>query len=215
LIEERGLAMKKGLALLAAVPAVCTLAAVTASTRAATPTVTTVRTLSFEFVGQFVNSPPAVTPATHEHYGYVSYASGLKAFDGAAEDETTALYTFYASARTLRVISDGPVRVITRVGTLTIYRDPSSNGSFGNPGTFSDGAPVLVTRFRQQSVLDTVSSTFTTFHENKITSARPFTVGTRRLQLGVVGGTFTTQFAGRSNMPGPPSGYFGGFARSR
>jgi len=207
--------MKKGLVLLAAVLAVSTLAAVTASTRAATPTATTVRTLSFEFAGQFVNSPPGVTPATHEHYGYLSYASGLKAFDGAAEDETTALFTFDANARTLRVISDGPMRIITRVGTLTIYRDLSSNGSFGTPGSFSDGAPVLVTRFRQQSVLDTVSSTFTTFHENKITSTKPFTVGTRRVQLGVAGETFTTQLAGHANMPGPPSGYFGGFARSR
>lgn len=207
--------MKKALALLAAMLAASTLAAVTASTRAATPTVTTVRTVSFEFTGQLLNSPPSVTPATHEHYGYLSYASGLKAFDGAAEDETTALFTFYASARTLRVISDGPMRVITRVGTLTIYRDPSSNGSFSNPDTFSDGTPVLVTRFRQQSVLDTITSTFTTFHENKITSTRPFGVGTRRVQLGVVGAALTTQFAGRSNMPGPPSGYFGGFARSR
>lgn len=206
--------MKKGPALLAAVLAASTLAAVTASTRAATPTVTTVRTLSFEFAGQFVNSPPSVTPATHEHYGYLSYASGLKAFDGAAEDETTALFTFYASARTLRVISDGPIRIITRVGTLTIYRDPSSNGSFGNSATFRDGAPVLVTRFRQQSVLDTLSSTFTTFHENRITSTKPFSVGAKRVQLGVVGETFTTQLAGHANMPGPPSGYFGGFARS-
>ena len=207
--------MKKALALLAAVLVASTLAAVTASTRAATPAVTTIRTLSFEFAGQFVNSPPGVTPATHEHYGYLSYASGLKAFDGAAEDETTALFTFHASARTLRVISDGPMRIVTRVGTLTIYRDTSSNGSFGNPSSFSDGTPVLVTRFRQQSVLDTVSNMFTTFHENRITSAKPFGVGARRVQLGVVGATFTTEFMGHSNMPGPPSGHFGGFARSR
>lgn len=207
--------MKKALALLAAVLAVSTLAAVAASPRAATPTVTTIRTLSFEFVGQLLNSPPGVTPATHEHYGYLSYASGLKAFDDSAGDETTALFTFHANARTLRVISDGPMRIVTRVGTLTIYRDPSSNGSFSNPGTFSDGAPILVARFRQQSVLDTVSSMFTTFHENRITSAKPFGIGAKRVQLGVVGETFTTEFTGHSNMPGPPSGYFGGFARSR
>lgn len=207
--------MKKPLAFLAPVLAATTLAAVAASPRAATPTVTTIRTLSLEFAGQFLNSPPGVTPATHEHYGYLSYASGLKAFDGAAEDETTALFTFHASARTLRVISDGPMRIVTRVGTLTIYRDTSSNGSFGNPGSFSDGMPILVTRFRQQSVLDTVSNMFTTFHENRITSAKPFGVGARRVQLGVVGATFTTEFMGHSNMPGPPSGHFGGFARSR
>lgn len=207
--------MNKALALLAAVLAVSPLAAVAASPRGAAPTVTTIRTLSFEFVGQLLNSPPGVTPATHEHYGYLSYASGLKAFDGAAGDETTALFTFYANARTLRVISDGPMRIVTRVGTLTIYRDPSSNGSFSDPGTFSDGAPILVARFRQQSVLDTVSNMFTTFHENRITSTKPFGIGAKRVQLGVVGETFTTEFMGHSNMPGPPSGYFGGFAGSR
>ena len=176
---------------------------------------TTIRILSFEFVGQFLNSPPGVTPATHAHYGYLSYASGLRAFDGVPEDEATALFTFYANARTLRVISDGPMRIITRVGRLTIYQDPSSNGSFSDPGTFSDGAPVLVARFRQQVVFDTVSNTFTTFHQNRITSTKPFGVGAKRVQFGVVGATFTTEFMGHANMPGPPSGYFGGFAGSR
>jgi len=207
--------MNKALALLAAVLAVSPVAGVAASPRGATPPVTTIRTLSFEFVGQLLNSAPGVTPATHEHYGYLSYASGLRAFDGVPEDETTALFTFYANARTLRVISDGPMRIITRVGRLTIYRDLSSNGSFSDPGTFSDGAPVLVARFRQQVVVDTVSNTFTTFHENRITSTKPFGVGAKRVQLGVVGETFTTEFSGHSNMPGPPSGYFGGFAGSR
>lgn len=207
--------MSKALALLAVVLAVSPVAGVAASPRGATPPVTTIRTLSFEFVGQLLNSAPSVTPATHEHYGYLSYASGLRAFDGVPEDETTALFTFYANARTLRVISDGPMRIITRVGRLTIYRDFSSNGSFSDPGTFSDGAPVLVARFRQQVVFDTVSNTFTTFHENRITSTKPFGVGAKRVQLGVVGETFTTEFSGHSNMPGPPSGYFGGFASSR
>jgi hypothetical protein len=206
--------MNRALALLTALLAASAAAAVGASPRAATPKVTTIRTLSFEFVGQFLNSPPGVTPATHEHYGYLSYASGLKAFDGAPEDETTALFTFYATARTLRVISNGPMRIVTRVGTLTIYRDPSSNGNFSDPGTYRDGTRVLVARFRQQSVLDTVSNMFTTFHENRITFTKPFDLGAK-VQLGVVGGTFTTEFMGHSNMPGPPSGHFGGFAGSR
>lgn len=207
--------MSKVLALLAAVLVVSPVAGVAASPRGVTPPVTTIRTLSFEFVGQLLNSPPGVTPATHEHYGYLSYASGLRAFDGVPENETTALFTFYANASTLRVISDGPMRIVTRVGRLTIYQDRSSNGSFSDPGTFSDGAPVFVARFRQQSVLDTISNMFTTFHENKITSTKPFGVGAKRVQLGVVGARFTTEFMGRLNMPGPPSGYFGGFAGSR
>jgi len=208
--------MSKALALLAAVLAVSSVAVASGARQGATPpATTTIRTLSFEFVGQFLNSPPGVTPATHEHYGYLSYASGLRAFDAAPENETTALFTFYASALTLRVISNGPMRIVTRAGKLTIYQDRSSNGSFSDPGTFSDGAPVLVARFRQQSVLDTVSNVFTTFHENRITSTKPFGAGAKRVQLGVVGERFTTEFMGHLNMPGPPSGYFGGFAGSR
>src|SRR5436309_2634552 len=98
--------------------------------------VTIIRDLSFEFVGQLINSPPGVTPPTHVHYGYLSYVRGLRTFKGSPAGEATAFFTFFAPAATVRVISDGPTRVITRVGTLTIYRDPTTNGSFSNPDTF-------------------------------------------------------------------------------
>jgi len=180
-----------------------------------TPQVKKIGNLSLEFVGQFQNSPPGVTPATHSHYGYLSYIQGLSVFAHAPQEETTALFTFFADAATLHVIANGPLRVITRVGTLTIYLDRSTNGSFANPETFRDGSPVLVATLRQQSILDTVSETFTTFHQNRITSTTPFPAGPGKVQLGVVGDRFTTVFRGHSNMPGPPSGYFAGYAISR
>jgi hypothetical protein len=178
------------------------------------PRVTKVKRLSFEFVGQFLNSPAGVTPATHTHYGYLSYIRGVRAFRAAPESETTALFTFFAEATTLRVIADGPLRVVTRVGRLRIYRDASGNASFAKPETFGDGTRVLVATFRQQVVLDTVTNAFTTFHQNTITSTRPFSAGGRRLQLGRVGQTFTVAFSGHGTMPGPPSGYIGGYAVS-
>lgn len=170
--------------------------------------------LSFEFVGQFQNSPPGVTPATHTHYGYLSYMRGVRAFRAAPESETTAIFTFYADATTLRVIPDGPLRIVTRVGRLTIYRDASGNGSFARPETFADGTRVLVATFRQQVVLDTVTNVFTTFHQATITSTRPFSAGGGRLQLGRVGQAFTVAFSGHVTMPGPPAGYIGGYAVS-
>lgn len=173
-----------------------------------------IRSLSLEFVGQFQNSPPGVTPATHVHYGYVSYIRGLSVFRGTPSNETTALFTFYADAATPRVIPNGPLRIITRVGRLTIYRDTSTNGDFANPGTFQDGTPVLVARFRQEVVNDTVTESFTTFHQNTIVSTRPFPAGRRTVQLGRVGATFRAYFAGHVNMPGPPSGFLGGYAVS-
>jgi hypothetical protein len=173
-----------------------------------------IRVLSLELVGQFQNSAPGVSPATHVHYGYLSYIRGLSVFRAVPNSETTALLTFSADAATLRVIANGPLRIVTRVGKLRIYRDPATNGDFGKPDTFRDGTPVLVADFRQEVVNDTVTNTFTTFHQNTITATRPFTSGGRRVQLGQVGEKFTTVFSGHGNMPGPPSGYFGGYAIS-
>jgi hypothetical protein len=189
-------------------------AAVPARNGLRTPPARTIRDLSLEFVGQFQNSPPSVTPATHIHYGYLSYGQGLSVFTGTPQDETTALFTFFADAATIRVISNGPLRVITRTGKLTIYRDPSTNGDFAKPDTFRDGTPVLVAGFRQEVVNNTVTNSFTTFHRNTIISTRPFSTGRRDVQLGVLGETFKTYFSGQGNMPGPPSGYFGGYAVS-
>jgi hypothetical protein len=173
-----------------------------------------IRSLSLELVGQFQNSPPGVTPATHIHYGYLSYIRGLAAFRAATQNETTALFTFYADAATLRIIPNGPLRVVTRVGKLTIYRDPSTNGDFAKPDSFRDGIPVLVARFRQEVVNNTVTGSFTTFHQNTIVSTKVFSGGRHRFRLGRAGATFRTFFSGHVTMPGPPSGYFGGYAVS-
>jgi hypothetical protein len=173
--------------------------------------VTQIRQLSFEFVGQFVNSPPGVTPPTHSHYGYLSHIGGASAFRGSPQDENTAVFTFFADGVTSRVIADGPLRIVTRVGKLTMYRDPSADGSFDRPETFRDGARVLVGQFRQQVVNNTVTGSFTTFHRVRITSTRPFQARRQRLQLGRVGQMFRIEFSGQGNMPGPPSGFIGGY----
>jgi hypothetical protein len=197
--------------------------ALMASTGAIVPTysesgerpVRQIRDLSLEFVGQFQNSAPGVTPATHIHYGYLSYISGLSVFRGTAQNEKTSLFTFFAEAATPRVIPNGPLRIVTRVGKLTIYRDPSTNGDFAKPESFRDGTRVLVAKFRQEVVNNTVTGSFTTFHQNTIVSTRPFAAGRGRVRLGRVGTTFRTFFSGQGNMPGPPSGFFGGYAVSK
>jgi hypothetical protein len=178
------------------------------------PPVRQIRSLSLEFVGQFQNSPPGVTPPTHIHYGYLSYIRGLSVFRAAAQNEKSALFTFFSDAATPRVIPNGPLRIVTRVGRLTIYRDPSTNGDFARPASFRDGTPVLVAQLRQQVVTNTVTGSFTTFHQNTIVSTRPFPAGRRSVRLGRVGETFRTFFSGHVTMPGPPSGYLGGYAVS-
>jgi hypothetical protein len=188
--------------------------AIRSDTDLGTGPVRQIRGLSLEFVGQFQNSPPGVTPATHIHYGYLSYVRGLSVFRGAAQNETTALFTFFADAATPRVIPNGPLRIVTRIGKLTIYRDTSTNGDFAKPESFRDGTPVLVAQFRQEVVTNTVTGSFTTFHQNTITSTRPFPAGHGSVRLGRIRQTFRTFFSGHVTMPGPPSGFFGGYAVS-
>jgi hypothetical protein len=184
------------------------------STAAAAAPVKVMHALSLELVGQFQNSAPGVTPQTHVHYGYLSYVRGVSAFRNATQDETSARFTFYAEATTTRVLVDGPLRVITRLGKLTIYRDPATTVTFADSSSFRAGTPVLVATFRQQSIVDTLSDTFTTFHVNRIVATTAFAAGRTRVRLGDVGGTFTTVFRGHTNMPGPPSGWFAGYAVS-
>jgi hypothetical protein len=102
--------------------------------------VTKVRDLTLEIVGQVQNSAPGVSPATSIQYGYVSDLLGLPIFKADPQNEATALFTFYTETITNRVINNGPIRVINREGTVTIYSDPSANGSFANPDSFRDGA---------------------------------------------------------------------------
>jgi hypothetical protein len=173
-----------------------------------------VRDVSLELVGEVTNAPLGVTPATSRQYGYVSYLRGLRLFTADPENETTALFTFYLQATTTRVINNGPLRVITRVGQITIYRDPGANGTFADPDTFRDGTPVLVAGLRQEAVLDTISNTFTTVNMNTITATNSFPAGKQRLQLGRVGQKFRTMLNGHNNMPAPPSGFFAGYTTS-
>jgi hypothetical protein len=164
-----------------------------------------------ELVGEVSNSPTGVTPATSAQYGYLSYVLGLPVFRSEPANETTALYTFYAQAITIRVLPDGPLRIITRVGTFTVYRHPALSSNFDDPSSFRSGTPVLVAVFRQQVVVDTVAQTFTTLNRNTIESTRPFTAGAKTVRLGAAGGSFNTVLTGHLNMPGPPSGYFAGY----
>jgi hypothetical protein len=168
------------------------------------------RDVALEFVGQVTNSPPGVSPATSSQYGYLSYVSGIPVFEREPADESTARFTFTIRATAVRVLADGPVRIITRLGRLTVYSDPATNGTFSSPATFADGRPILVASLRQQVLVDTLTNTFTTLNRNRILSTVPFRAGGATVRLGKVGARFDTFLSGHQNMPGPPSAYFAG-----
>jgi hypothetical protein len=177
--------------------------------------VTKVRDLTLELVGQVQNSAPGVSPATSIQYGYLSDLRGLPIFKAEPPNESTALFTFYTDTTTSQVINNGPIRVINREGTMTIYSDPAANGSFANPDSFRDGTPVLVAGLRQQVIVDTMTGGFTAQNLNRIISTSPFQAPSGTLQLGKAGDRFRTIISGHLNAPpGPPSAYMAGYTHS-
>jgi hypothetical protein len=199
--DVRGTLALAGGALLAALPAA---GATSARAPAELP-------IQLELVGQVVNTAPGVTPQLSTQFGYLSYVNGLRAFTGDNPSESTALFTFFIQATTQRVLVNGPLRVVTRSGTFTVYRDPSANARFASPETFRDGTRILVATFRQQLVQDTVAQTFSTLNRNTVTATRVFPNGARTVRLGSVGTLFNTALTGHQNMPGPPNAYFAGY----
>jgi hypothetical protein len=170
--------------------------------------------LALELVGQVTSSPAGVTPATSIQYGYIAHLRGLPIFKAEPQAESTALFTFYVDTTTVRVINNGPLRIVSRTGTMTIYSDPSANGSFASPDSFRDGTPILVAGLRQQVIIDTLTGAFSTLNVNTITSSARFSAGHTTLRLGDKGGTFRTILYGHASTTPTPSAYIAGYTFS-
>ena len=124
--------------------------------------------VSMEVVGAVFNASPAASI----QYGYISYINGLdNIFSGSPQNETTALFTFYSDTSTARVINNGPLRVVNRVGTFTIYVDNTPDGDFSSSDSFRDGTPVMTGTLRHQVVVNTIDNTFVTTFVITITSS--------------------------------------------
>ena len=131
--------------------------------------------IAFEFVGQVTNFPP--TPAaplgSSNQYGYLTVVRGIDSvFSGSPHDETTAVLTFFNDATTTESVSDGPLRIIDRNGTTTIYLN-SAAASFTNPDSFRSGIPVQTSSLHQQAIVDTLGGTFTAVFANTIPRRAP------------------------------------------
>jgi hypothetical protein len=166
--------------------------------------------VDLELIGQVINSAPGVTPATSAQYGYVSQLADLAGWP----NESAAVLTFYTDTTTNRVVNNGPLRIVSRTGRLTMYHDPSANGNFANPDSFRDGTPVLTATVRQQVILNTLTSAFTAHNVNTITSRSPFELGNDHVLLGRVGGQFQTVISGQLASAAPPSAHMAGYTFS-
>jgi hypothetical protein len=165
---------------------------------------------ALEFVGQFMNS------GTSSHqFGYVARIDGLDQVfnDVTIQNESTAMFTFFTDATTVHVFNNGPLKVVERTGTTTIYFNPIGGANFTDPSSFQVGTQIVVSDYRQQVVADTTANPFVTAQLNTISSSEPFELAGTEYRLGSRHQSFRTHYLGRSIDPAAPaSGWFGGYA---
>ena len=167
--------------------------------------------LGYEFVGQVLNT----SPTQSLQYGYLNKVSGLNVVDnqaGPAVSENTALLRFYNDTTTQQVINNGPIRVIDRTGTSTIYLNASAGADFTNPDSFRAGKPVQTCSLRHQVVIDTSTGYFTATFEMTVQSATLFQVRDFYYRLGAPGQVYRWSVYGKLTSQGPPSAHIAGFA---
>lgn len=183
--------------------------------------------IAFEVIGQVTNFPPAGPgqPATSQQYGYLSLINGLTAdqifttANPTLQNETTARFSFFTDAVTERVISNGRLRIVNRIGTTTIYLDEVSDGDFNNRDTFRNGTPVLTMAYRQQVILDTGEAiagipgtgTFTVMNLLSVTAVQTFEIEGDNYRLGKKRDEFRQFYSGAPPAATPPIGVFAGY----
>ena len=164
--------------------------------------------IGYELIGQVLNT----SPQQSLQYGYLNWVRGLDRIStSGAISETTALLTFYNDTSTERVINNGPIRVVDRTGTSTIYLD-SGNSDFASPDSFRKGRPIQVCNLRHQVVIDTSTGYFTTTFEMTITSAKTFAIDGKTYRLGKPSGVYRVVVFGKLTQQGPPSAQIAGVA---
>ena len=167
--------------------------------------------LGFGFIGQVLN-----TSSTQSlQYGYLSWVAGLDTVSSApAVSEASALFTFYNDTTTQQVINNGPMRVIDRTGTATIYWNGggAAGADFGNPDSFRAGKPIQTSSLRHQVIIDTSTGYFTVTFELTVGSVRAFAVNGNSYRLGTPGQVYRWSVAGKLTQQGPPSAQIAGNA---
>jgi hypothetical protein len=166
--------------------------------------------IGYEVVGQVLN--PSAQQSLQ--YGYLNHVRGLNRITtsaGAPVSEATALFTFYNDTATERVINNGPIRIVDRTGTGTIYLG-SGGADFTNPNSFRSGTPVQSYTLRHQVIIDTSTGYFTTLFEITVTSAMPFQHDGKTWLLGRRGGIYRLEVGGKLATQAPPSAYIAGAA---
>jgi hypothetical protein len=164
--------------------------------------------LAAEVTGQAISSPTGGTL-----FGYYTYIKGIDTlFANAPEDETTALFTFFRDTTNVRVSFNGPLLILSREGTTTVYLNTTPAGDFSKPNSFRAGASIQTSVLRFQAVIDTLTQTAAVVIEDTITSTFAFSLNGRQYQIGKVGDVIRTTQQVHLNSTGTPSAWFGGYS---
>ncbi|MGH7490451.1 MAG: hypothetical protein ACREMY_33290, partial [bacterium] len=171
-----------------------------------------------DVIGQ-VNNLPATADSplgSSQQFGYVSHLDGVAsvfADSSPAQNESSALLTFFTDVKTTGLTVNGPLTVIIREGTTTFYRN-SAPASFSSPDSFQSGEPVTASTIRQQVIVDSVERTFTVVNVNTLTETKFFELGDGVVRIGSRGDVIRTSLMGvlkvRDGSAPPPTGYFAG-----
>src|SRR5579859_7274146 len=144
-----------------------------------------------EVVGQVNNSG-----SDSVQFGYAARVAGIdNAFSANAaadQNESTARFTFYTEVVNRRVTTNGPLTIIVREGTTTLYLN-ALPGDFGSPDSFRSGMPIQTSVIHQQVIVDAVEKTFTVVNSNTISSTEHFWLDGTEYELGDVGQIFKTR----------------------
>jgi len=162
--------------------------------------------INLEYIGQGL----VVSPAEVYQYGYFTHVAGVQnVFSGAPNTASNAFFTFFNKLSTTRVTDNGPLRIVDRKGTATIYLNPAGGATFTTPNSFSAGTPVLKAELRHQVILDTLNgNTIIVNFDLTITSTEFFTVGDIKHRLGQPGQKLTWTAYGRPNTSATQPGQF-------
>ncbi len=162
--------------------------------------------INLEYIGQGL----VVSPAEVYQYGYFTHVAGVEnLFSGAPNNASTAFFTFLNELSTTRVTDNGPLRIVDRKGTATIYLNPAGGANFEDPDSFSAGTPVLTAALRHQVILDTLNgNTIIVNFDLTVTAAEFFTVGDIKHRLGQPGQKMTWTAYGRPNTSATQPGQF-------
>ncbi|MCW5551311.1 MAG: hypothetical protein KIS67_04005 [Verrucomicrobiae bacterium] len=162
--------------------------------------------ISLEFIGQ----GRVVTPAEVYQYGYFTHVAGVEnVFSGTPNNASTAYFTFMNKLSTTRATPHGPLTIVDRKGTATIYLNPAAGANFENPASFEAGTPVLTANLRHQVILDTANgNTIFMSFDLTVISAETFTVGDQKHRLARPGQKMTWTNYGRPNTSTTQPGQF-------